>query len=117
MQETQTYQERSRQFLAKAREEFQAGDLVQASEKGWGAAALMVKEAAQRRGMEHETHGHLFVVVRALRNETRDGSLRRLFETASNLHRNFYENWFDSEEVMEDLDRVEQFLNKVEPLL
>ena len=50
MQETRTYQERSRASLVKAREELEAGDFEQASEKAWGAAALMVKAVAQQRG-------------------------------------------------------------------
>ena len=117
MQDTRTYQERSRDFLVKAREEFAAGDLVQASEKGWGAAAMMVKEVAQRRGMEHEVHGHLFDVVHRLRRETRDNQLVLLFDSANQLHKNFYENWFDGEAVSDRLDFVERFLYKVEPLL
>ena len=50
MQQTKTYQERSWAFLAKAREELAVGDLEQASEKGWGAAAMMVKAVAGQRG-------------------------------------------------------------------
>ena len=47
----QIYRERSRAFLVKARTEFDAGDLEQASEKAWGAAAMMVKAVAERRGV------------------------------------------------------------------
>ena len=45
-QQVKTYQERSREYLAKAFEELEAGDLTQASEKGWGAAAQIVQAAA-----------------------------------------------------------------------
>ena len=38
-----TYREASRQLLAQARAELDAGDLRQASEKAWGAAAQIVK--------------------------------------------------------------------------
>ena len=55
-QQTQTYRERSRALLAEAREELGAGDLEQASVKGWGAAAQMVKAVADERGMPHEHH-------------------------------------------------------------
>ena len=40
---TQTYQQASQRFLAQAKEELAAGDLLQASEKGWGAAAQMLE--------------------------------------------------------------------------
>ena len=36
---TQDYQQASERFLAQARQELAAGDLAQASEKGWGATA------------------------------------------------------------------------------
>ena len=47
---TQTYQQASQRFLAQAKEEMAAGDLQQASEKGWVAATQMLKghrQAAQ----------------------------------------------------------------------
>ena len=50
---TQTYQQASQRFLAQAKEELAAGDLQQASEKGWGAAAQMLKAIAEQRGWEH----------------------------------------------------------------
>ena len=46
----QTYQTASRHLLAQAHEELAAGDTRQASEKGWGAAAQIVKSVAARRG-------------------------------------------------------------------
>ena len=53
MQETKTCRERSRIFLAQAFEELEKGDLSQASEKGWGAAAQMLKAIAQEGGWDH----------------------------------------------------------------
>ena len=44
---TQTYQQASQRFLAQAKEELAAGDLQQASEKGWEAAAHMLKAIAE----------------------------------------------------------------------
>ena len=40
---TQAYQQASQRFLDQAKQELAAGDLQQASEKGWGAAAQMLK--------------------------------------------------------------------------
>ncbi len=94
MQQQRTYLEQSREFLAKAYQELDE-DLPKASEKGWGAAAEIVKSIAEARGWEHHGHRQLQAVVNRLRNETGDEDLRRLFSIASDLHRNFYENWFD----------------------
>ncbi len=116
-QQVQTYRERSRTFLVKAREELLARDLEQASEKAWGAAGLMVKAVADRRGMEHNQHRHLFFVVDGLAKESNDRELGRLFHTANGLHSNFYEHWLSPELVVQGLEDVEQFVDKVERLL
>ena len=40
-------------------------------EKGWGAAALMLKAVAEQRGWEHGKHRHLSRVASRLRAENR----------------------------------------------
>ena len=114
---TQTYQAAGWQLLAQARAELAAGDARQASEKGWGAAAQMVKAIAEQRGWEHSGHRQLFAAVSRVRNETANEAIRSLFNTANALHTNFYEDWKDGQTVAEDLDDVEQLLNILEPLL
>ena len=51
-------------FLAKARTYLAEGDLLQAAEKGWGAAAQIVKVAAEQRDWRDDSHGDLFEFVR-----------------------------------------------------
>lgn len=114
---TQKYREASRHLLQQARIELAAGDVRQASEKGWGAAAQIVKAVANQRGWEHRGHAQLFDVVDDLRAETRDREVRLLFDVASALHGNFYEDWRSSENVAEGLDDVERFLDKLDPLI
>ena len=46
-----TYQVASRQLLRQGREELAKGDTRQAAEKGWGAAAQIVKAIAESRGL------------------------------------------------------------------
>ena len=77
----QKYLEYSRILLSQARTELAAGDVRQASEKGWGAAAQIVQAIAARRDWEHQGHRELFRAV------------DRLFDVASALHINFYEDW------------------------
>ena len=113
----QTYRERSRAFLVQARQELRRGDLAQASEKGWGAASLVVKAVAEQRGMEHRIHRHLFRVVDSLVRQTGDRDLNRLFRLANDLHSNFYENWLSQEQVEQGLEDVERFVAKVEQVL
>ena len=112
-----TYREAGRQLLAQARAELDAGDLRQASEKGWGAAAQMVKAAAQARGWPHNAHRDLWTGIRDLTNEVGDPDIHALFGSAHYLHGNFYENAFDTDMVARYLDHVEQLLTKLEGLL
>jgi hypothetical protein len=65
-------------FLAK-------GDYIQASEKLWGSAALMVKAVAASRGTTILSYGELFSFVRKLGEEENKPELRRLFSVASTL--------------------------------
>ena len=114
---TQKYREASRHLLGQARSELEAGDVRQASEKGWGAAAQVVKAIAEQRGWPHRGHAELFDAVRAVQLETGDEDLRRLFRLASALHINFYEDWLDRVDVAEGLDDVVRLLDKLEPVL
>ncbi len=114
---TQKYRDSSRHLLAQARAELAAGDVRQASEKGWGAAAQMLKAVAESRGWEHGRHRHHFQAIGRLRSELGDRTITADFGVANLLHENFYEDEFTPDAVAEDLDRVEALLNKLEPLL
>ena len=83
----QGYRAQAYTFLEQAHKELEDDDLPQASEKGWGAAAQMVKAIAERRGLAHHTHAHLWAVVNSLANDRFDSE----FGLAHNLHINFYE--------------------------
>ena len=106
----------SHQMLAKAGEALAADDLVLASEKLWGAAAHMVKGVAERRGWPHAGPRELFKVINRLIEDTGDRDLGTLFSVAISLRSNSYENWLPREWVEADLDRVEEFLEKLEAL-
>ena len=111
------YQQASEHFLAQAGRELAAGDLPQASEKGWGAAAQILKAIAEQRGWEHNRHRHYLRITSRLRAETGDGDIRRLFNTASALHENFYENEMMAEDIADGLDDVKVLIDKLRPLL
>ncbi|MCY4556844.1 MAG: PaREP1 family protein [Chloroflexi bacterium] len=114
---TQQYQQASERFLAQARHELADGELAQASENGWGATAQMLKAIAEQRGWEHHRHRHYHRAASQIRAETGDGEIRRLFDSASALHENFYENDMAADEVAERLDDVEALMDKLLLLL
>ena len=75
-----------------------------------------MKAIASRRDWEHQGYQELFQAAGRLRRETADPDVRRLFDVASALHINFYEDWRSGDSVAEALDDVEQMIGKLEPL-
>ena len=112
--ETLPYREQAQAFLRQAFEELEKGDLLQSSEKGWGAAAQMIKAVAQRRGWPHYEHGLLREVIGRLVEETRDEDLMTCFDAASELHRIFYEGHVGRFGVSLRLRQVERLLTRLE---
>jgi len=86
------YELLSEKYLREGEELLAKGDLVQSSEKLWGAAALAVKAVAAKRGLKLERHGSLWDFIDKLSEECKDEDLLRFFHSANSLHRNFYEN-------------------------
>ncbi len=106
----------SRDFFTKAHDALAQHDLLQASEKLWGATAHMVKAVAESRGWAHSGHRELFQVVFRLVQETGDQDLRSLFDVANSLHSNFYENWMSEDWIAADAKQIGEFLEKLESL-
>lgn len=100
----------SRRFIEQAVTEHANGDLLQASEKTWGAAAHAVKAIAERRGWRHDSHRRLFVVIDMIISETGQREIRKLFQAANNSHKNFYEGRMDSRDVEDNIMEVENLL-------
>ena len=111
------YREQCKVYLEQAREEFANGDHMQASEKGWGAAAQIVKALAEDRGWEHWSHWLLSGAVSRIIDETKDDELRTLYAVANQLRNNFYEGQLSAAIVEKSLQDVERFVEKVEALL
>ena len=96
---TPEYIQLSQKSLQDAETLLGQGDYHQASEKFWGAAAIMVKAIAERRGWPHDGHRELHRVISRLTQETGRRDLIPLFGLANALHQNFYEDWLTAEEV------------------
>jgi len=107
------YQVVSERYHSEARELLNTGDLVQASEKFWGASALAVKRIAATRGLKLEKHGAVWAFVSRLARERNDNELILLLHAAQGLHRNFYENALDRKAVEITAERVELLIEKL----
>ena len=111
MTSAQAHVETSGRFLRQAEAELRAGDLLQASEKAWGAVAHYVKAVAAERGWRSNSHRAVNRHARTLIARTDDPKLNELRLIAVNgLHQNFYENWFEAAQVEEGVQAVGQLL-------
>ena len=108
------YTQNGQHFLEKAEEALREGDLVQASEKLWGAEAQSVKAIAQRRGWQHHSRKLLWRVVARLANETGERDLHTLFHVANSLHTNFNENWMTQEFVDQGMVQIRELVLRLE---
>ena len=109
-----THREASRRLIVQAHDYLAADDLLQASEKAWGAAAQAVKSVAETRGWPHNGHGQLFEVIGRIVAETGDEDIRTAFTIAGALHTNFYEGWLDREDIEAHLSHVAGLVEKLE---
>ena len=112
----QKYRDATQLLLQQAGDELAAGDARQAAEKGWGAAAQKVKAVCEERGWRHHSHHLLRQAVNRITEETRDDRTKLLFESAQNLHKNFYEDFYNVEGVGRSLVFVREFIDKLDDL-
>ena len=115
--ESNSYALRSGRYLGQASEELERGDLLQASEKGWGAASQMVKAVAHERGWRHRRHNNLYEAVNRIATEKGDDEYQELFASAGELHSNFYEGEMDEAKVREHMRDVGRFVEQMRQIL
>ena len=108
--------ELSRRFSEQAEEEFEANDLLQASEKGWASVAQALKSIAEQRGWVNNEHALLFLIARQLSEEWGRPDMYRRFALANGLHSNFYQDVMDAPEVREGLDNAKVLLAQLEDM-
>ena len=111
-EKAEAYWEIAEHYLKRAEEELSKGDLREASEKVWSAAALAVKASAyEREGRRLTSHGELWAYVAKLKKE--EPVLGGLWRTAISMHVNFYEGWAPEEEVREALSKVRELVERL----
>ena len=114
---TDSYRRSSHELLQKARSELDAGDTRQASEKGWGATAQMLKAIAQQAGTPHHSHASLAQIAGAVHRQTGEDSIATWFAIAQNLHVNFYEDNLSPEFIHIYLNQITLLVNRLDRYL
>ena len=110
----ETYANQSREFIALARQELEQGDLLQASEKAWGAAAAAVKSVAELRGWQHYAHTLIRAAAWRISEEHNRPRILGMMAWAGDLHQNYYEYRLGPREVALGIARVEELLSILE---
>ena len=110
---TQEHTQTAQDFLVASDREFAAGDILQGSEKLWGAAAHAVMAIAQQRGWRFGDHRALQSAADRLADELREPRLSEQFSVAQKFHANFYHDFMQDHEINRDRPAVHRFVNRV----
>ena len=94
----------SRELLMNARLELAEGDLLQASDKAWGAAAFAIKAVAEKRRWFNEADWKLERAAVIIADELADPNIRRCYSLARLVHFNFYRHEYTAREVEQAID-------------
>ena len=116
MTTVEQYRSTSLHLYNQAMDELDAGDLLQASEKLWGAAAQAMKCVAERREWVHNSHAQFYNIVALVLQETQNPDVRKYFDAATHLHVNFYENRLDENEIRARAEDVRNFIELLDRL-
>ncbi len=118
MASAQEHRDISAQFLEHAQDEFRKGDLLQASEKAWGAVSHYVNSVARQRGWPMGSHGRLIENANRLISRDTDQAdhRRRLLRSLEGLHANFYQAFLDEDSVRGGIEDAKELIKALEDL-
>lgn len=111
------HRERSWHFLALVDDELARGELEEASNKLWGAAAHAIKAVAESRDWEHNAHVLIeSAVLRLIREEGAPPHIEGQYYIASHYHQRFYGGPPDAESIRYGKSVIAEFIQTLESL-
>jgi len=102
-----------KKFLDEARDYAKKEDLVQASEKYWGAVASLLNIVGELKNMPHYRHSDYWDIVELLAVEI-GGKIIDLYGVAERLHANFYHGFIKKENFKHYQGRVEELIEELQ---
>ena len=112
--ESNRHAELSRWCIAEAESYLRRRNNIQASEKGWGAAAQALKAIAEERGWNHGGHGLIVDIAKQVADEQNRPDIVALFAFGQLLHVNFYEDALATDVIGDYLDNIKALLPELE---
>ncbi len=101
------------QFLEHSDREFAADDVLQGSEKLWGAASHAITAVAKQRGWPFSKYQARVRAVDRLAEETGDDFLPGGLIAARQFHSNFYHDWMEDVDIEHDRPLVHDFVRRL----
>ena len=98
------------QLLNQADHELMAGDLLQSSEKLWGATSHALKALCESRGWRHSKYAQREYAVKRLTAELNRPAILDAFRVAEACHANFYNDWLTAEELEENRQSIHRLI-------
>lgn len=111
--QTEKHTRLARQLLDDARHEIAAGDLVQGSEKLWGATSQALMAYCASHGMPHGKYANRRHAAFELAEQMDNPFIRATFGVAQSCHSNFYNDWMEQEDLDGYLPDIEALVNMV----
>ncbi len=105
------YLELHEEYLREAKELHKKGNLVQASEKYWGAICSLLNAIGEAKRWRHFSHRDYEILVNRLWKEMNKPELPRLFSSAERLHANFYHNFLEEDTFRIHEEDVEKLIS------
>ena len=110
---TEKHTRLAQKLLRDASREIAAGDLVQGSEKLWGATTQALRAYCASRGMPHGKYAQRRQAALRLASERDDESIRFVYGLAQSCHANFYNDWMEQDDLDDLLPDIQRLVEKI----
>ena len=111
--QTEKHTRLAEKLMDEAGREIADGDLVQGSEKLWGAASQALKAYCASHRMPHGKYAQRRHAALELADQREDEAIRLAFKLAESCHANFYNDWMEQEDLDSHLPDIRAFVEKV----
>ena len=101
-------------LMEEARLQIADGELVQGSEKLWGAASQALKAYCASHSMPHGKYAQRRHAALELAEIRGDDSIRLAFKLAESCHANFYNDWMEQEDLDSHVGDIRTFVEKIQ---
>ena len=103
----------AREFMNRSDRYFAEGDVLQGSEKAWGAASHAVMALAQQRGWDFGSHRAMIRAVNLIGEELGDRAYRAEFGVAEKFHANYYHGFMEEFQIEANRPIVRGFVQRI----